>query len=84
MISGVDAIININGKRLTAQIKPFSGIKEISPTEIMVFGSSATKKYKTDFLVFNNTNKTVVFKNDKTKILDGNYVFPKESEIKSV
>jgi hypothetical protein len=50
----------------------------------MVFGSSATKKYKTDFLVFNNTNKTVVFKNDKTKILDGNYVFPKESEIKSV
>jgi Fe-Mn family superoxide dismutase len=84
MISGVDAVINIDGKRLTAQIKPFSYIKEISPTEVMVFGASAPKKYKTDFIVFNNTSKTVVFKNDNTKILDGNYVFPKESEIKSV
>ena len=84
MISGVDAIINLDGKRLTAQIKPFSSVKEITPTEVMVFGASAPKMYKTDYMVFNNTSKTIVFKNDNTKILDGNYVFPKESEIKSV
>jgi len=84
MISGVDAIININGERKTAQIKPFSYTKDISETEVMVFGASVPKKYKTDFIVFNNPSKTIVFKNNATKILDGNYVFPKDSEIKSV
>lgn len=80
MVQGVDAIVEIDGNRLTIQIKPFSRIVEFSPESVMVNGASAPKKYKTDFLVFNNTNKTVVFKNDKTKIIDGNYVFPKSSE----
>jgi len=84
MISGVDAIIDVNGERKTAQIKPFSYTKDISDNEVMVFGASAPKKYKTDFIVFNNPSRTLVFKNQGTKILDGNYVFPKESEIKSV
>jgi hypothetical protein len=82
MISGVDAIIEIDGKRLTAQIKPFTNIVEFSPDSVMVYGASAPKMYKTDFLVFNSTNKTIVFKNDNTKIIDGNYVFPKTSEFK--
>ena len=30
-------------------------------------------------LVFNNKNKTLVFKNENTKIIDGNYVFPKSN-----
>jgi hypothetical protein len=30
----------------------------------MVFGASAPKQYKTDYLVFNYNNKTVVFKNE--------------------
>jgi hypothetical protein len=79
MVSGVDAIINKDGKRLTAQIKPFSGIKDFNDNQVMVFGASAPKQYKTDFLVFNNKNKTVVFKNENTKIIDGNYVFPKSN-----
>jgi len=32
-----------------------------------------------DYLVFNNKNKTIVFKNENTKIIDGNYVFPKSN-----
>jgi hypothetical protein len=79
MISGVDAIINKDGKRLTAQIKPFSGVKDFNENSVMVFGASAPKQYKTDYLVFNNKNKTVVFKNENTKIIDGNYVFPKSN-----
>jgi hypothetical protein len=79
MISGVDAIINKDGKRLTAQIKPFSGIKDFNDDQVMVFGASAPKQYKTDYLVFNNKNKTTVFKNENTKIIDGNYVFPKSN-----
>jgi superoxide dismutase, Fe-Mn family len=79
MISGVDAIINKDGKRLTAQIKPFSGVKDFGDDSVMVFGASAPKQYKTDYLVFNNKNKTVVFKNENTKIIDGNYVFPKSN-----
>ena len=82
MISGVDAIIEIGGKRLTAQIKPFSSVVELSPEEVMVLGASAPKMYKTDFLVFNNPSKTIVFKNNNTKIIDGNFVFPKTSEFK--
>ena len=79
MISGVDAIINKDGKRLTAQIKPFSGVKDFDDDSVMVFGASAPKQYKTDYLVFNNKNKTIVFKNENTKIIDGNYVFPKSN-----
>jgi len=79
MISGVDAIINKDGQRLTAQIKPFSGVKDFNDDSVMVFGASAPKQYKTDYLVFNNKNKTVVFKNQNTKIIDGNYVFPKSN-----
>ena len=82
MISGVDAIVEINGKRLTVQIKPFSNIVDFSPTEVMVYGASAPKKYKTDFLAFNNKTSTTVFNNDNTKIIGGNYVFSKDSEFK--
>lgn len=81
MISGVDAVINKDGKKLTAQIKPFSSITPLISNEekVMVFGASAPKQYNTDYLVFNNRNKTVVFINKKTEIIDGNYVFPKSN-----
>jgi Fe-Mn family superoxide dismutase len=81
MISGVDAVIDLDGKRLTAQIKPFSGIKDFDEDSVMIFGASAPKMYKTDFMVFNNSSKTIVFKNTNTKIIDGNYVFPKSERI---
>jgi superoxide dismutase, Fe-Mn family len=81
MIDGVDAEIITNGVRKTAQIKPFSSVRDFSETEFVVLGASAPKKYKTDFIVFNNPSKTIVFKNDNTKIIDGNYVFPKNDII---
>jgi superoxide dismutase, Fe-Mn family len=81
MISGVDAVIELDGKRLTAQIKPFSSIVDFDNDSVMIHGASAPKMYKTDFLVFNNTGKTIVFKNTNTKIIDGNYVFPKSDRI---
>jgi hypothetical protein len=54
-------------------------IKDFDDDSVMVFGASAPKQYKTDYLVFNNKNKTIVFKNENTKIIDGNYVFPKSN-----
>ena len=81
MISGVDAIIEKDGKRLTAQIKPFSSINDFNEDSVVVYGASAPKMYKTDFMVFNNSGKTIVFKNDNTKIIDGNYVFLKSDRI---
>lgn len=81
MVSGVDAIVEIDGIEKTIQIKPFVTTKDFSNTQIMVLGASAVKKYHTDFMVFNNQNKTIVFKNDSTKIIDGNYVFNKDSQI---
>lgn len=84
MISGVDAVINLNGQRLTAQIKPFSTYKDFGDDSVMVFDASAPKQYKTNFLVFNNDKKTVVFKNENTKIIGGNYVFPKSNLFGSV
>lgn len=81
MISGVDAIVEIGGVEKTIQIKPFVTTKDLSQTTVMVLGSSAVKKYNTDFMAFNNQNSTIVFQNDKTKIIDGNYVFNKDSQI---
>ena len=81
MISGVDAIVIENGVEKTIQIKPFSSIRKFSYNEVVIYGVSNPKKYTTDYIAFNNGDTTIVFKNNSTKIIDGNYVFEKSSQI---
>jgi Fe-Mn family superoxide dismutase len=81
MISGVDAIVIENGVEKTIQIKPFSSIRDFSNNEVVIYGVSNPKKYTTDYIAFNNDDTTIVFKNNSTKIIDGNYVFEKSNQI---
>lgn len=76
MIGGIDCEIIIKGRKLTCQIKPFTSFKKID-NELVVYGSANVKKYNTDWLIFTKNNKEVlIFRNQNTKIVGGDYVFP--------
>jgi hypothetical protein len=81
MIGGIDCEIIIDGVTKTAQIKPFTSISE-EHHFIIVLGSGNVKKYKTDWLIFSKNNKEIlIFENNNTTIVDGNFVFPKKKLI---
>jgi hypothetical protein len=81
MIGGIDCEIIVDGVTKTAQIKPFNAISE-EHHYIIVLGSGNVKKYKTDWLIFSKNNKEIlIFKNNDTTIVDGNFVFPEKSLI---
>ena len=81
MIGGIDCEINLDGDVKTAQIKPFTHIKtEDGLTYVM--GTANVKKYNTKWLIFSKNNKEIlVFENDNSKIINGNFVFPEEKLI---
>jgi hypothetical protein len=81
MIGGIDTIIEIDGTPINAQIKPFTHlITEDNVTHVM--GAGNVKKYKTDWLIFSKNNKEIlVFNNNNSKIVKGNFVFPEEDLI---
>ena len=84
MIAGVDCEIIIDGQKLTAQIKPFSKSQELDD-EITLFDTGQVKKYYTDLLIFTKQNRELlIFKNKNSKIVDGNFVFPKSDLIYSL
>jgi hypothetical protein len=72
-------IVDIDGKSLTAQIKPYNDIL-ISNSNMVIKSSGNVKEYSTDWLIFFNpkTNKILIFKNNG-KIVDGDYVLPQSS-----
>jgi hypothetical protein len=71
----------IDGVKKTAQIKPFTGEKEID-NSVMILGTANVKRYSTDWLIFTRNNKEVlVFDNKHSKIMGGQYIFPKEDLI---
>jgi hypothetical protein len=81
MIGGVDCEVIVDGVKKTAQIKPFTGEKEIKDS-IMILGTGNVKRYSTDWLIFTRNNKEVlVFDNKHSKIMDGQFIFPKEDLI---
>lgn len=81
MIGGIDCEVIIDGVKKTAQIKPFTGEKEID-NSLMILGTANVKRYSTDWLIFTRNNKEVlVFDNKHSKIIDGQYIFPKEDLI---
>lgn len=80
-IGGVDCEIIVDGELKTAQIKPYTHFK-IENGLIHILGSGNVQPYKTSWLIFAKDNKEIlVFENRKTKIVDGNYVFPKDDLI---
>jgi Fe-Mn family superoxide dismutase len=81
MVGGVDCEIVIDSETKTAQIKPYSSIKK-SDNKYVIYGTGQVKPYKTDFLIFTKGNKEVlVFKNESTKIVNGNFVLPVDNLI---
>jgi glutamine phosphoribosylpyrophosphate amidotransferase len=76
-----DCEVIIDGVKKTAQIKPFTGEKEID-NSVMILGTANVKRYSTDWLIFTRNNKEVlIFNNKHSKIMDGQYIFPKEDLI---
>jgi hypothetical protein len=81
MIGGIDCEIKIGNQTKTAQIKPFTHIISHN-NHSMVLGSGNVKKYHTDWIIFAKNNKDVlIFDNNLSKIIDGNFVFPEENLI---
>ena len=77
---GVDAEVIIDGKKLTAQIKPFTNFV-IEQNNYTIFGTANVIKYKTDWLIFTDIKGgMLIFNNSNTKIVNGNYRIP-ESEL---
>ncbi len=84
MLQGVDCIINIDGVKNTAQIKPYSNISG-DENQITVFGSGQVKKYTTNWIIFEGSGRPIlIFKNKSTKIIEGNYTFDKDDLIYSL
>jgi Fe-Mn family superoxide dismutase len=81
MIGGVDCEVVTSSGLKTGQIKPFQNVKD-DGNNMTIYGSGSVTPYKTDWIIFmNNQNKILVFKNDNTKIVNGNFVFPKNDLI---
>ena len=81
MLKGIDCEVIIDGVKHTAQIKPFTGTEE-TEENITVKGTGQVKRYTTDLIIFTKNNKDVmIFDNDKTSIIGGNFVFPKNKLI---
>lgn len=80
MIGGVDCEVITEETTKTAQIKPFSYIKT-SNGVTYVMGSGNVKKYNTDWIIFSKNDKTIIFKNNNTNIVNGNFVFPESNLI---
>jgi Fe-Mn family superoxide dismutase len=78
---GIDLIINLNGKKHTAQVKPYSTYSIING-KIELLDTGNVKPYSVDWLVFSNpkSNKILIFKNDPLESSD-QYVFNIDSLI---
>lgn len=75
-LEGVDCEVNYNGKKVTAQIKPFGSFK-VDGDKITFLETALVKKYDTTWLVFTNKKVVYVFDNKNTEIIDGNFVVNK-------
>lgn len=76
-VKKIDMEIVIEGVKKTAQVKGFDEILERND-ELMITKTGEVAKYNVDWMVFVKGRKVVVFEN-KSKIVDGNYVFNKKS-----
>ena len=81
---GIDAEIIVDGKIKTAQIKPF-GRYDLNDNIYTLYDTANVKEYRTDWIVFFNKNSGVlVFDNNNTKIVEGNYTIPSTSLMQEI
>jgi hypothetical protein len=76
---GIDLIINLDNKKHTSQVKPFSNLKKEN-SKITIFDTGNVKSYNVDWLIFINTKskKILIFKNNPIKDYN-QYVFNESS-----
>lgn len=81
---GIDLIVNIGDRKYTAQVKPFSNIKN-EEGKITVFDTGNVKPYNVNWLIFINTksNKILIFENNPVKD-HHQYVFDESSLIHEI
>jgi hypothetical protein len=81
---GIDSEIIVDGKTITAQIKPF-GSYTLQDGAYTLYNTASVKEYLTDWLVFfNKKSGVLVFDNNNTKIVEGNYTIPSTSLIEHI
>lgn len=76
-IQGIDVEITKDNNTQTGQIKPFREMI-VKNDEITLRGTANVKVYKTDLMIFQKRKNVLVF-NKKPRIVNGNFVFPKDS-----
>jgi hypothetical protein len=76
-LEGIDLVLDLDGVTKTAQVKPFISKIDKGESFVMV-GTGQVKPYKTDYMIFQKGKNVLMFHNNP-KILNGAYVFPKES-----
>jgi len=78
MFGGIDMEITVNGILAHAQIKPAVEVKKVdSIYEVRL--KSTIKNYKTDWIIIECDDNIYIFSNKNSKIVEGNYVFDKNS-----
>mgnify|MGYP000912368998 CR=1 FL=1 len=80
--NSVDAIIQLNDKTYTSQIKPYKSIIQ-KDNVFIVTGSSALKIYHNLnlYIFVNSKSKTIwLFKTQNSRIFNGSYIIPIENE----
>ena len=81
---GIDLIVNIGERKYTAQVKPFSNMKN-EDGKITVYDTGNVKPYNVNWLIFINTksNKILIFENNPVKD-HHQYVFDESSLIHEI
>ena len=78
---GIDVVVNIKGKSLTAQVKTLINLKK-KDNSYVVDISGIVREYKTDLLIFGNIgSKVYVFKNENVDASKSEFVIPKQNLI---
>lgn len=81
MLGGIDAYVDIDDKKKTIQIKPFTK-REQKGNNVIMYGTGNVKPYNTDYMVFHNDKiGTLVFDNSDTRIVNGRFVFHIDKQI---
>jgi Fe-Mn family superoxide dismutase len=83
-LKGIDLIVNLNGQKYTAQVKPYSSINT-EEGKISLSNTGNVKPYNVDWLIFINpkNNNILIFKNEPIKN-HNQYVFNEDSLIHEI
>jgi Fe-Mn family superoxide dismutase len=78
-LRGVDCELIYDGRKYTAQIKPFTSVVKTDDNKLKIIGGGGVKIYRTDLLIFTNRKEIYAFNNIDTEIDDGDYLIPSKN-----